>query len=55
MDCRLGDTALETLEGDTDSDKLSGDPRGVSRGVLVCELNIRPCDIPGLESVHKQI
>jgi len=30
MDCRLGDAALETLEGDTDRDKLRGDPRGVS-------------------------
>ena len=34
MDCRLGDTGLDVLVGDTDADRLGGEPGGVNRGVL---------------------
>lgn len=35
MECRLGDMGLDVLVGDTDADRLGGEPGGVSRGVLL--------------------
>lgn len=32
-ECRLGDTGLDVLVGDTDADRLGGEPGGVIRGV----------------------
>lgn len=34
IECRLGDTGLDVLVGDTDADRLGGEPGGVSRGVV---------------------
>ena len=39
--------------GDTEADKLGGDPGGVNRGVLVWDANTKPCEIPGLEATSK--
>lgn len=50
-ECRLGDAGLDVLDGDTDADKVGGEPGGVRRGVLVCDANKRPGDIRGLETV----
>ena len=33
IECRCGDTGLDVLVGDTDADKLGGEPGGVIRGV----------------------
>ncbi len=56
IECRLGDTGLDVLVGDTEADKLGGEPGGLSRGVLVWYANNRPCDIRGLKAakVSKQ-
>jgi hypothetical protein len=35
MECRLGDMGLDVLVGDTDTEKLGGEPGGVSRGVVL--------------------
>lgn len=35
IECRLGDSGLDVLVGDTDADRLEGETRGVYRGVLV--------------------
>lgn len=52
-ECRLGDKGLEVLLGDTDADRLGGEPGGVSRGVLVCDTNRGPYDdmpLPGFDA-----
>lgn len=36
---RLGDGGFEVLVGDTEADRLGGEPGGVNRGVLVCDAN----------------
>lgn len=46
--CRLGDTGLDVLVGDTDAETLGGDAGGVNRGVLVCDAKRRPGDTRGL-------
>lgn len=33
IECRLGDTGLDVLVGDTDADRLGGEPGGVIQGV----------------------
>lgn len=35
IECRLGETGLDVLVGDTEADRLGGDPGGVILGVLV--------------------
>lgn len=50
IECRLGETGLDVLVGDTEADRLGGDPGGVSRGVLVWDTNSIPCEMPGLEA-----
>lgn len=47
-ECLLGDTGLDVLVGDTDADRLGGEPGGVIRGVLVWDAKRRPCDTRGL-------
>lgn len=42
--CRLGDTGLDVLVGDTDAETLGGEPGGVMRGVLVWDAKRRLCD-----------
>lgn len=53
--CRLGDTGLDVLVGETDAETIGGDPGGVSRGVLVCDANRSPGDTRGLESAIVKI
>lgn len=43
---RLGDAGFDVLVGDTEADRLGGEPGGVNRGVLVWDANRKPCDIP---------
>ena len=52
IECRLGDTGLDVPVGDTDADKIGGEPGGVSRGVLVWDANRRPCDTWGLKAAR---
>lgn len=33
IECRCGDTGLDVLVGDTDADRIGGEPGGVIRGV----------------------
>lgn len=47
MECRLGDMGFD-LVGDTDADRLGGEPGGVRRGVLDWDGKRRPCDTRGL-------
>lgn len=37
MECRLGEMGLDVLVGDTDAEKLGGEPVGVIRGVVLWE------------------
>lgn len=37
MECRLGDMGLDVLVGDTDAERLGGEPGGVIRGVVLCD------------------
>ena len=48
IECRLGDAGLDVLVGDTNADRLGGEPGGVNRGVVVWEANNRPCATRGL-------
>lgn len=52
IECRLGDTGKDVLVGDTDADRLGGEPEGVSRGVTVWDANRRPCDMRGLDAAQ---
>lgn len=47
IDCRFGDTGLDVLVGDTEAEKLGGEPGGVNRGVFVWDAS-RICGMPGL-------
>lgn len=51
IECRLGDTGLDVLVGDTEAEKLGGEPGGVNRGVLVWDASRILCDMPGLDTV----
>jgi hypothetical protein len=53
-ECRLGDAGLEVV-GDTNADRLGGEPGGVKRGVLVWDANRRPCDMRGLEPARIEL
>lgn len=50
IECRLGDTGLDVLVGDTDAERIGGEPGGVNRGVVVWDASNRPCAIRGLEA-----
>lgn len=41
MECRLGDIGLDVLVGDTDAERLGGEPVGVIRGVVLCDATRR--------------
>lgn len=45
------DIDIECLLGDTDADRVGGEPGGVRRGVLVWDAKRKPCDMPTLEAV----
>ena len=47
-ECRLGDTGLDVLVGDTDEDRLGGEPGGVSQGVEPWDAKRRFCGTLGL-------
>lgn len=49
IECRLGDTGFDVFVGETDADRLEGEPGGVNRGVVVWDANRRPGDMRGLE------
>lgn len=55
IECRLGDTGLDVLVGDTDAERLGGEPGGVNRGVLVWDASNRPGDIRGLEAKKEKV
>jgi len=52
IDCRFGDTGLDVLVGDTEAEKLGGEPGGVNRGVFVWDAS-RICGMPGLGAAMK--
>nr|GMC91113.1 hypothetical protein Iba_scaffold36928CG0010 [Ipomoea batatas]GMD63459.1 hypothetical protein Iba_chr12bCG15060 [Ipomoea batatas]GMD70578.1 hypothetical protein Iba_chr12eCG7680 [Ipomoea batatas] len=51
IECLLGgEIGFGDRVGETDADKLGGEPGGVSRGVLVWDANNRPCAMRGLKA-----
>lgn len=44
------ESEIECRLGDTDADRVGGEPGGVSRGVLVWDAKRKPCDMPALEA-----
>lgn len=52
-ECRLGDTGFDVLVGETDADRLEGEPGGVIRGVAVWDANRRPGEMRGLAASNE--
>lgn len=48
IECLLGDKGLGVRIGDTDADRLGGEPGGVIRGVLDWDASNSPGDMRGL-------
>ena len=44
------ESEIECRLGETDADKVGGDPGGVSRGVVVWDVKRKLCDKPALEA-----
>lgn len=44
------ESEIECRLGDTDADRVGGEPGGVSRGVLLWDAKRKPCDMPALEA-----
>lgn len=45
--CLLGDNDFGVLDGETEADKLGGEPGGVKRGVLFCDASKKLCGARG--------
>lgn len=52
--CLLGDNGFGVLDGETEADRLGGEPGGVKRGVLFCDASKKVCGARGLAAVSRE-
>lgn len=52
--CLLGDNGFGVLDGETEADKLGGEPGGVKRGVLFCDASKKVWGARGLTAVSRE-